>query len=187
MRKYLTSLAVGAMCLVGCTSANRLAYESKTPPTPITSSNFDQLWDASLESLREFHFEIDRQDRRAGVITTKPMTSSQFFEPWRNELKTADAVAESSLATTRRTVTVSIDKTGTNFSAMPSVRVERFSRRERRMTTSAQYTSAFRATEARGSIEADQGINLPSQYWYDIGKDPALATSVSQGISKRLR
>ena len=187
MRFRSMNILLTLTLIVGCTSSKPLEYESKSLPAPVPSSNFDQIWDASLASVRDYHFEIDRQDRRAGVITTKPMISSQFFEPWRNELKTADAVAESSLSTVRRTVTINITETSGQYSATPSVRVERLSRRGRRVTNTAQFTSAFRATPERGSMELDRGIDLPSQYWYDIGSDFALASDVSDQIARRLK
>lgn len=187
MNSRSTSLVLMLLMFAGCTANKALDYESKATVTPVSSNNFDQLWNASLDSLHEYHFEIDRQDRRAGIITTKPMTSSQFFEPWRNELKSADAVAESSLATVRRTATIEITRQGGQYSALPSVRVERLSLRGRRTTNSAQYTTAFRASPERGTKESDRGIKLPDQYWYDIGYDSALASSVSRQIARRLK
>ena len=69
---------------------------------------------------------LDRQDFRAGVITTKPLVSKQFWELWRNDVVTLSDMANSSLATHRRTLRFDIDrKDAGGYVATPRVVVER--------------------------------------------------------------
>ena len=48
----------------------------------VTSPDFQKLWDACNEASRELFFKPDRQDFRGGVLTTEPMVSAQWLEPW---------------------------------------------------------------------------------------------------------
>ncbi|MCJ7543721.1 MAG: hypothetical protein MUP47_04015 [Phycisphaerae bacterium] len=73
--------------------------------------NFQAIWLASQEVLRKYRFTIDRMDRRAGLITTEPLTGQQFFEPWRKDAVTREALADSSLKTLHRSVVVQIQPT----------------------------------------------------------------------------
>jgi hypothetical protein len=70
--------------------------------------NFNAAWDAALEVLAEYRFEIDRADRRAGVITTFPMVGRHWFEFWRLDAATPADVAEGTLQTIYRQATVTI-------------------------------------------------------------------------------
>jgi len=82
---------------------------SVVPPTPITVSNeFNALWDASLEVLRENNFTVDRADPRQGIITTSPLLGRHWFETWRTDARTKADVTEGTLQTVQRQVTVKI-------------------------------------------------------------------------------
>ncbi len=195
----LLLLSIGSIILthVGCASSsdsigapNRASVTSISTASigPVVSDqNFDALWNASIETLRELHFEIDRADRRSGIITTRPMTGSQFFEPWRSELRSLDAVAESSLATLRRTVVVRFSENSGIYQAVPEVSVDRLSRRERRITSSAEFTNAFKRDPARGSVESDRGESIPTEYFYPVGADPDLARHIAARLESQLR
>ena len=186
-----------ALCaaLVGCASSSKKSASPTTYPTTaqapaentITASDFDQLWRACADVARDRQFVIDRQDYRGGVLTTEPLVSAQFFEPWRRDAITSDAVAESSLATIRRTIRFTFTRhdDGT-FSAVPHVVVERYSSAERRITSAIHYRSAFRRTMATGTRESDRGVQLPARYWYRIGNDPALERDLAEAVRKRV-
>lgn len=158
----------------------------------VTAGGFEPLWEACKDVAREHLFRLDRTDYRAGVLTTKPMVSGQFFEPWRRELKDADDVAESSTATIRRTVRFEIGRRddGT-FAMVPKVLVERQALAERRITSVVLYRGAFgRKGETRaqpsGTRESDQGIILPAKYWYPIGRDGKLEKALADAVERRL-
>jgi hypothetical protein len=182
-------------CVPGC--ANRPPKEATatatTSPTTlpaaptVTSANFDRLWNACADVARDRQFVIDRQDYRGGVLTTSPLISAQFFEPWRRDALTGDAVAESSLASIRRTIRFDFERRddGT-FSVVPSVTVERYSAAERRITSAMLYRSAFRKTTATGTRESDRGIAIPGRYWYRIGSDPVLEKDLAEAVRRRV-
>ena len=70
--------------------------------------NFESVWQAGLEVLRRRGFAPDRQDRRAGIITTAPTVGRQFFEPWRHDAATLFYVTENSLHSMYRVATVQV-------------------------------------------------------------------------------
>jgi len=198
------------LLLVGCASQPRAASVAKkqttsqptTQPTTasaatqpaapsantVTAYDFDKLWNAAADEARGRMFVIDRRDYRGGVLTTEPLLSAQFFEPWRRDALKAEDVAESSLASIRRTIRFEFTRNddGT-FSVVPHVLVERYAATERRITNAMMYRAAFRRTTATGTRERDRGIELPQRYWYRVGNDPELEKSLAEALRRRLR
>ena len=157
----------------------------------VSAADFELLWRAAEEAARDFGFRPDRLDFRDGVITTDPLVSKQWFEFWRNDVATVDDLAESSLATHRRTLRFDIEASGDRFVATPRVVVERFAQAERPVTSSIYLRNAFRSQKLRdrayGTPESDRGILLPRQYWYATGRDEALERNVASALEKRVR
>src|SRR5207245_5438405 len=54
--------------------------------------------------------DLDREDYREGLLTTLPLVSKQSFEIWRRDVVTVPAIAQSTLATFRRTVRFQFSK-----------------------------------------------------------------------------
>ncbi len=126
--------------------------------------NFDAVWDASMKVLRKHYFVTDRRDRRAGVITTLPMTGKHFFEFWRRDSATARDLAESSIQTIYRTAVVTIRPAGGAPAGVPggpsvpprtfepSVRitVARSSLSQAQITSTSEAYSMFTGDEDEG-------------------------------------
>jgi hypothetical protein len=168
--------------------ASTLPAEAPVPPENIvTAPDFDHLWNVCADVARDRHFVIDRRDYRGGVLTTEPLVSAQFFEPWRRDALTAEAVAESSLATIRRIIRFEFTRNDDDtYSVVPHVFVERYSVAERRITSAMAYRSAFRRSTAVGTRERDRGIELPQRYWYRIGNDPVLEAHLAREVRHKL-
>jgi hypothetical protein len=168
----------------------RPAYWLRRPAiATIEAADFDQLWRACDEAARHFGFTPDRLDYRGGVMTTLPLTSKQFWELWRNDVAALEDVANSSLATYRRTIRFDIEKTATGYRAAPRVVIERYARTETPITASVYLRNAFRTqrnSRAWGSRETDRGVYLPRQYWYATGRDEALEKNVASEARKQL-
>jgi hypothetical protein len=154
----------------------------------IDAADFDKLWNASACAARDLLFQIDREDRRSGLLTSTPSVSPQWFEPWRRELQTFDDLKQSSAATIRRTLYFNIDRSGNGYRVTPKVLVERQAIVERRV--SGQLTrSYFRndpAAGTTGSRAADAGVLLPDSYWYAIGRDEPLEQELARRIREQL-
>ncbi|MFT3788032.1 MAG: hypothetical protein QM770_17985 [Tepidisphaeraceae bacterium] len=181
--------AVPIALLAGCVSSSSTA--PTTQPT-VASTDFDQLFAASARVAEDLKFTVDREDRRAGQITTVPMTSAQWFEPWRSEVRTTDDLAESSVASIRRTLVIDISpREGVAgqkaYVATPRVVVERQALAENRISNAAGYRAIYRRPTQTGTRETDQGLQLPRSYWYATGTDAALEQLVAQKIADRVR
>lgn len=185
--KTLTALALIGLAL-GCSSAPPRSASTQPSGANVRGNNFDQMMDASEEVSRELLFTPARKDYRAGLLRTEPTVSAQWFEFWRNDVRTPSDAAESSLAKIRRTLTVRIEKDASGtFVAKPEVLVERLALSERRLTSSAGYRSVFRERyRATGNSLSDAGIISPDSYWYSVGNDPALERYVAEQIQKKL-
>src|SRR6266576_1615339 len=61
-------------------------YQQGGGPT-VRDDDFERLWNACEAVARDFLFEVDRTDYRSGVLTTKPLTSRQWFEVWRRDVR----------------------------------------------------------------------------------------------------
>jgi hypothetical protein len=156
--------------------------------TDITSDSFQKLWDACEGELYVRLFPIDRTQYRDGVLTSEPVVSKQFFELWRTDAVSVHDVAESSLATIRRTIQFAITRRedGT-YQAVPKVLVERYASTERRLTNITQYHQAF--TGGRIDTNPDQAGSTASgsDYWYPLRRDTDLEKDLAASIRQRLR
>ena len=92
-------------------------------PADVADENFNAVWDATNEVLRKYRFIIDRADRREGVITTFPMIGRHWFEFWRKDAATRRDLAEGTIHTIYRQVTVNIRRQADGKKYLAAVRV----------------------------------------------------------------
>jgi len=165
------------------------AYWLKQPGVvTVRSDNYDRLWNAAAQTAQRDLFTLDRQDYRAGVLTTLPLISKQWFEPWRRDVVTAKDLARSSLQSIRRTIHFDLARTDDGqYVLTPKVLVEQFSTVGRRLTYVGNYRNASDPGAQLGSAELDEGVALTAQYWFAIGRDPALEKQLAESIRDRLR
>jgi hypothetical protein len=158
------------------------------PSVTITGRDFDKLVAATEEVARSRFFIIDRTDYRDGLITTKPLVSRQFFEPWRSDTSTAFDLAQSSLQTIRRTLHFEIARRGDNTWTMsPKVLVERYVLIGRSLTSPANMQVNVFAPSTESGYDADPGIvPLANTYWYALGRDANLEKDLAEDVKKRL-
>lgn len=108
MKTTITSVILaGLLTSVGACVRHTDPLRSQGPMTP-AERDFDNLWQASRYVLKKYHFTLDIQDRRTGMISTEPMLGKQSFEFWRHDATTARDTYESTLQTIYRTVFVTI-------------------------------------------------------------------------------
>lgn len=110
--KKTAFLAVALMPLLTPGCARHTTPVTPRPQLTPAEKNFNAVWEASLETLRENRFRIDRLDRRAGLITTLPMVGMQVAEFWRDDAVTARGKAESTLQTLYKKAIVEVARTG---------------------------------------------------------------------------
>ncbi len=112
-------LSIVAVLCAGCIPTGAPV----SSPPEVADEDFNVIWDATNEVLRKYRFFIDRADRREGVITTFPMIARHWFEFWRKDAATQRDVAEGTLQTLYRRVTISIRRQDDNKRYLVDVRV----------------------------------------------------------------
>jgi hypothetical protein len=133
----------------------------------VAHGDFTTLWEASEDVARQYLFSIDRRNFRSGLLTTKPLVSKQWFEPWRKDAVTVQDVKEASLATIRRTVYFQFKQNPAGgYTVEPKVVVERESK------VDPKYR--------------DPDSQLPPMYWYAVRRDPGLEEKLAESIRKKL-
>ncbi len=144
------------------------SYWLKQPATSETSfADFQKLWDSCESVAHDYLFRIERRDYRHGLLTTQPMISKQWFEPWRKDGPTNRDVQEASLGGIRRTVyfqfTQNLDG---SYTVAPKVIVERESRPDPkfRLSDDVEHTS----------------------YWYALRRDEQMEIRMVAAIREKL-
>ena len=99
------ALLSAALASTGC--AGRMV--SANNPFAITAEEYDRVFEAAIDTLRLNQFVVDRQDRRFGVITTRPLVAGSALEPWRTDNTTAYQLADATLNYQRRIVHVYLE------------------------------------------------------------------------------
>lgn len=154
----------------------------------VRARDFDALWDACRDAMQGEGFLVDRRDYREGLMTSFPLTSKQAYEFWRGDVVTVHDLTQSTLGLLRRTVRISFDRLQDgSFQATPKVLVERDSMIERRITSVDQYQNAFAIQQQDVARETEKsGTDIPGEYWYPVGRDPALEKQLAQSARNRL-
>lgn len=101
-------LLLALVALTGC----QRRYAPATGTVEIDPAEYDRMYQASIDVLRDNGFRVDRRDYRFGRVTTEPIASPTAFEPWVNHNTTPTQTAQSTLDHLRRTVTVSLEPIG---------------------------------------------------------------------------
>lgn len=191
MRRFLavTLTALWACCPSGCD----VKYtEPTTQPAKLSPAekDFEAVWQAARQTLRTYRFELDRQDRRAGLITTAPMTGVHFFEVWRRDAARPIDLGESTVQTIHRTARVSIRPVNADAQTYQA-HVEVLLRRSDRPTPQVTSTSeAYGLFHISGSRKQRRSLLLDSgepgqgrEHFVDLGPDRALEAKLTSEIA----
>ncbi len=178
-------MCLSVIVMSGCLAPRRTDYVSSQPLSIADpSAQADQLWEATLETLRQSRFPLDRVDRRAGVITTMPVNSQHFFEAWRHDVDTREDFWEATLNPLRRRVEVTLARDETGWTALSvAVHKQRRSAPDRQInSTGAAYQyfdGSLPTTAGEMKVPADSGG------WHDIGRDGAMEEYLLRAITDR--
>lgn len=180
----LISIGLSALLLIGCTDKR----QPQSDALARYDASFDRVWDACLESLEGRGFEIDRRDRRFGLIVTKPTVGKQFFEFWRGDTADSTDLLNSSLHTIRRVVTIRIGKQGPmQFQVNVQAHAQRVSVTGAQLDNPAEARELLsrqgvRSSPTRGDYVSPRGEPI----WVDIGREGALEQAIMRDIASRL-
>ncbi len=169
------------------TEANSDYWFNKPAVASVESPDFQKLWTACRATAINDQFEIDQEDYRLGLLTTYPMISKQFFEFWRSDAGDLHGVAWDSLQTIRRTIRFDFTRQPDgSFIVYPKVLIETSAHPERRITSQAQYSQAFNSASENPTIVNDQGVSVPTRYWYSVGRDDAMEKELANSVHEKL-
>ena len=182
-RKTPGLIVVGIFVFANLTGCSRPQFNGKPI---IVSADMDTIWLVSQKQLKNKGFELDRVDRRAGLIETHPRVSSQWFEPWTKDTATIRDTLEAGLHTMRRSVRLSIvtNKQGL-YTVDCHVVVERLYNRNAFQEDAIRARDIFANSAGRMPSTFDNG-NRDAQQWGYVGNDPALASLILSDINYQL-
>jgi hypothetical protein len=186
----LLMLALVAGLSAGC--ANYTQPAGQQPQQTLAQQNFETMWSGSLEVLRKYNFNVDRQDRRAGLITTHPMIGQQWFEFWRKDAVTRRDVAEGSLQEIYRIATIRIQPCSdgsSQYAANVEVMTERSDRTDREIDS---VTQVYRMFILSGNTRDRHEMLLerrtgddPKAVIAPLGRDKELEAKIAADIAKQ--
>lgn len=185
----ITTLA--AAWLTGCGPGPAPTTAPAPEPQAAADEDFNAVWDAAVQTLRQHHFELDRTDRRAGVIATFPMVGQSWFEFWRADAATARDLLESSLHTIYRQATVTIRRGGAESASAPAgecraaveVQVWRSNRPAGQVTSASEAYEMFLDPEALAPERAQGDAGGAGAAPVALGRDQNLEEILAQRIN----
>ncbi len=162
------------------------AYWMDKPGPSITARDYDKLFSACQAALRRNYFVLDRAEYRAGVLTSQPLISSQFFEFWRSDVPGWRDRTDSSIATYRRTVRFELaaQPDGT-WQCKAKVLVERQSLVGSRATNALQPQTSFNPPVTEG-LSFDSPVGPPPIAWLATARDAQLERDMLEYIGDAL-
>ena len=79
MKGVIILILAAAMWCTGCHAPTAATEPTIAQVRAPDAAEFDRLWGAVTDVLRNHRLRPDFQDRRGGTITTHPTTAQQFF------------------------------------------------------------------------------------------------------------
>ena len=111
----LIAVLAGGCAMMG----QRLGFAPQAAANPlyVASYNENAVWEATVDVLHEFHFDIARENRLSHVIETAYLTGSNVLEPWHVDSVGLENRLESTLQSIRRRLIVNVipDERGQGF------------------------------------------------------------------------
>ncbi len=156
------------------------------PPTAnplyVAGNNENAIWEATVDVLHEFHFDIARENRLSRVIETAYLTGSGVLEPWHSDSVGPVNRWESTFQSIRRRVIVNVipDERGQGY----LVSVEAFKELEdlEGLAANSEGAATFNENEPlRRDLNPVVGQSAPSG-WLPQGRDLALESAILQRL-----
>lgn len=96
----LVFVLVGLLC-GGCAKDPAPSASFRIP-----AAEYDQYFHAAKDVLRDQHFDLERVDARAGVLTTRPVSSAGWATPWIQHASTMEQSTNDLIQRNRRIATI---------------------------------------------------------------------------------
>lgn len=174
LTRIVTTSLIAVLLLAGCPQHTVPVAELPQPRTE-AERNFEAYWQASLAVLRSYHFRIDLQERRRGLIVSEPMVAKQFFEFWRSDAATNYDLIEGSLQEIYLVARVQVTRTGPDrpdYKLAVDVQRIRSNQIEARAPGAAGWRASF---QRHRSTAGDRSHEEQGGSMVRLGGDDALA------------
>jgi len=185
LTKLLLAVSIPGF-LSGCTTYHTTPVGPKVKMTA-DQKNYEAVWQASKQVLRKYFFEIDSEDRRAGLIVTRPMTGKHFGEFWRKDAAGDKDLAEGTIQTIYRQARITIepiDPNKTDFRAGVEVRTSRSNRREVQVSTVSDAYDLFKrpgnSNTRKQRLDSEQ---READQITELGRDKRLEALIAEDIA----
>ncbi len=177
-------IALGSLCAAcGCATYTSPTAASET--TDPARRDFNAVWDASVRTLRRYDFKIDRQNRRQGLITTRPMTGRYLFEFWRRDAASWQDLEEGTVQTIYRVAKVTIRPAQGDrqrFAANVEVTVYRSNLPQPQITSASEAYDLFirpgEVSRRRTPLGKEQKTHM-----VELGRDKQLERDIAAAIA----
>ena len=184
-RFLIITVSFVILLLIGCTEKRKPQWEA----IAVEKASFDQVWDACLDSLKDRGLEVDRQDRRFGLIVSEPTVGQQAFEFWRKDAVSSDDLLLSSLHTIRRIVAINVTSQGPmKFEVRVEAQAQRASIPGDQLDNAAEAFELVRQYGVPAAPSRSDYLRPQAEpVWVDIGREPDLEQYILEDISQRLK
>jgi hypothetical protein len=159
---------------------------SQPASATVHGKDYEVLWQTCERVADDRDFALERRDYRNGILTTRPVLGAQLLEIWRRDIVDPYSVAESNLASVRRTIQFEFITTGSDVEVSPRVVVERKAMVERRVTLGLLNRNAFSGSTVEGYNDYDQPIRAEREYWYATRRDENFEKILANEIQQKL-
>lgn len=172
----VTFMPLAAVLLGGCAQAPAVTAN----PIEITAGEYDRVFDASIQALRDMRFTVDRKDRRFGVVTSQPLIASSAIEPWHRDNTSSRQVIQSTLHLQRRIVRVELAQADPSPGARAEayrmsvqVQIERRYDPPAELNTALIGASSFRDVRKQ-LVKQTTEAGVEKSRWANVGRDEQL-------------
>jgi hypothetical protein len=140
----------------------------------------------SQDVLTEMGFRIEKYDEETGVIKTKPLSGSQFFEVWQGDNAGGCNWSEANLHSIKRVVEMTFTQADGKVCVVCDAKAMRLSLPERQVAGTAGAYSMFTKSSSQlmsTRVNPDQEKQMA---WVDMGSDAKLAEKILSEMVRRL-
>lgn len=160
-------------------------------PSPVAADDYRRAFEASLASLKDHGFLIDRQDYRFGTITTKPRVAPNMLEIWNPDNSNTEQAVSASVNNQHRIATVKLSRAAaenvtpqTAYNLAVEVAIERTTDPNRRLTGTADGQYIVRPLKATPEQFKREGVHGKSTH--TVERDEPFEQKLLADIGSRL-
>ena len=171
---------VSLLGLFGCSSQKQIA---PSEPLCLQWMPKEPAMETAEKALVKMRFTIEKYDTEKGLIITKPLRGAQFFEFWRHDNVGAQAGAEASIHSVRRTAVLNFSHTQTQLCIKCDVQTERLNFI---VEDDEGISMADGVYSNRNNSGQNLAIDTDGMSWTKLGADAGLETKILERIKNTM-